>query len=192
MTRYRWLIVLCVVFACGLVVADTSLHIVQQHRISNLQQIVADTKSDDAKAYRALLDKYSKLYSQLARSGQKPSQPAPSDIEPLPGPAGKTGPAGATGPSGPAGATGPKGEKGDPGPTGPAGAEGAPGDPGAQGPQGDPGPAGPSGATGPQGPAGVDGRGITAVTCQDDGSWLITYTDGTTSAASGPCKVGLL
>lgn len=193
--RFRWIAAVCVILACGLVVSDASLHIVQQHRISNLQQIVGDTKADDAKAYQALLDKYTKLYSQIARSGQTPSQPAPSEIEPLPGPAGKTGATGATGPSGPVGATGPQGEKGEPGPIGPAGADGtdgAPGDPGPQGPPGDPGPAGATGPAGPQGPAGADGRGITSVTCQDDGSWLITYTDSTTSTAQGPCKVGLL
>jgi hypothetical protein len=185
----------CVILACGLVVSDASLHIVQQHRISNLQQIVGDTKADDAKAYQALLDKYTKLYSQIAGSGQTPSQPAPSEIEPLPGPAGKTGATGATGPSGPVGATGPQGEKVEPGPIGPAGADGAdgaPGDPGPQGPPGDPGPAGATGPAGPQGPAGADGRGITSVTCQDDGSWLISYTDGTTSTTQGPCKIGLL
>jgi hypothetical protein len=187
--RFRWIAAVCVILACGLVVSDASLHIVQQHRISNLQQIVAATKADDAKAYQALLDKYTKLYSQIARSGQTPSQPAPSDIEPLPGPAGKPGAAGPSGPVGPVGATGPKGDKGDPGQVGDSGPDGPPGDPG---PQGDPGPAGATGPTGLQGPAGADGRGITSVTCQDDGTWLITYTDGTTSTADGPCKVGLL
>lgn len=43
-----------------------------------------------------------------------------------------------------------------------------------------------------QGPAGKDGaagRGIADTDCQDDGTWLITYTDGTKQTTRGPCRV---
>jgi hypothetical protein len=51
-----------------------------------------------------------------------------------------------------------------------------------RGPQGEPG----ASVTGPPGPA---GRGIADTDCQDDGTWLIYYTDGTTDTARGPCRV---
>lgn len=51
-----------------------------------------------------------------------------------------------------------------------------------KGPQGDPG----QSVTGPTGPA---GRGIADTDCQDDGTWLIYYTDGTTDTARGPCRI---
>ncbi|EFQ84704.1 hypothetical protein HMPREF0063_10045 [Aeromicrobium marinum DSM 15272] len=44
------------------------------------------------------------------------------------------------------------------------------------------------GATGDPGPA---GRGIASLQCQDDGRWLVTYTDGAAQDA-GPCRVALL
>lgn len=50
-----------------------------------------------------------------------------------------------------------------------------------KGQQGEPGVS----VTGPPGPA---GRGITDMDCQKDGTWLIYYTDGTTSTARGPCR----
>ena len=69
--------------------------------------------------------------------------------------------------------------KGETGPAGPAGPAGAKGDPGESvtGPKGD------------TGERGADGRGITSITCEADGSWLVTYTDGTTSTTSGPCRI---
>ena len=75
------------------------------------------------------------------------------------------------------GDTGEKGEKGDvgakgdTGATGPAGADGAPGKDGSNGTDGAP------------------GRGITSVTCETDGTWTFTWTDGTTSTVAGPCRV---
>lgn len=51
-----------------------------------------------------------------------------------------------------------------------------------KGPQGEPG----QSVTGPTGPA---GRGIADTDCQDDGTWLIYYTDGTTDTARGPCRI---
>lgn len=67
-----------------------------------------------------------------------------------------------------------KGDKGDPGATGatgPVGKDGAPGKDGSNGSDGAP------------------GRGITSVTCHVDGTWTFTWTDGTTSTVSGPCRV---
>jgi hypothetical protein len=57
---------------------------------------------------------------------------------------------------------------------------------GVQGPQGN---QGPVGATGPQGPAGADGNGIASTTDNGDGTFTITYDDGstfTTSDLTGP------
>jgi len=137
--------------------------------------------------------------------------------EALPGPQGERGPAGVQGAQG---RTGPgptaaqiaaavddwckagmcKGEDGEdstvPGPTGEPGQDSTvPGPMGPAGPAGAdstvPGPPGVHGEQGPAGPAGQDGRGVQSVTCQEDGSWLITYTDGATSTTDGPCRVGL-
>lgn len=117
-----------------------------------------------------------------------------------PGPAGPPGPIGKTGPppgcallstacQGLAGATGPAGP---PGAQGPAGADGKNGSDGATGPEGKPGPAGPAGESGSPGEAGATGtagRGIADTDCLDDGTWRISYTDGTEQIVSGPCKV---
>lgn len=110
------------------------------------------------------------------------------------GPAGEAGPAGEPGPPGAVGAPGPAGGDsavpGPPGAAGPAGDRGAPGTPGETGPAGPAGPAGergPQGEPGPRGPAGADGKSITGIVCQEDSTWLITYSDSTTSTAAGPC-----
>jgi len=51
---------------------------------------------------------------------------------------------------------------------------------------------GPEGPAGPTGPAGADGRGITSgPTCNADGTWTTTYSDGTTETQDGPCRVSL-
>jgi hypothetical protein len=44
------------------------------------------------------------------------------------------------------------------------------------------------GAPGTDGKPGTDGRGIADTDCLDDGTWRITYTDGTTDTARGPCR----
>jgi len=109
---------------------------------------------------------------------------------------------GPQGPPGPAGV-----DSVVPGPIGLTGlASLIPGPIGETGPQGDasliPGPAGadstvpgPAGADstvpGPAGPAGADGRGITSVACVDSttsSDWVVTFTDGATSTAAGPCR----
>lgn len=111
------------------------------------------------------------------------------------GAAGGAGPSGAAGASGPAGAGGVDGAPGAAGTPGAAGAEGTPGGAGPAGAQGEPGPAGASGAEGPVGPAGApgaDGRAITAVDCTgtgDSSTWVLTYSDGTTSSVAGPCRL---
>jgi len=48
---------------------------------------------------------------------------------------------------------------------------------------------GKDGTDGQPGADGKDGRGVKSVTCQDDGTWLVTYTDDTTSTTDGPCRV---
>ena len=128
------------------------------------------------------------------------------------GPQGEPGPQGPRGPVGPTGMNGhspgclilvsqcqgPQGTPGAPGLTGPPGQpgeQGEPGEPGvtgAQGIPGEPGPKGEAGAkgdTGAQGVPGTPGRGIADTDCLEDGTWRITYTDGTTSSARGPCRV---
>jgi hypothetical protein len=97
------------------------------------------------------------------------------------------------------GETGPRGGPGERGPQGPqvtdeqllaaaqaalqtyCAAESQP----CKGPQGEPG----ASVTGPPGGPGPAGRGIADTDCQEDGTWLITYTDGTKDTARGPCRV---
>ena len=84
---------------------------------------------------------------------------------------------------------GPQGPQGDQGPTGPQGVQGATGLQGLTGPQGPQGSTGPQGLTGAQGPTGQNGNGIVSTTDNDDGTFTITYTDGsifTTSNLTGP------
>lgn len=49
--------------------------------------------------------------------------------------------------------------------------------------------AGQPGKDGQAGTQGEPGRGIADTDCQDDGTWLITYSDGTTDTARGPCRI---
>jgi hypothetical protein len=153
------------------------------------------TKADNA----ALAAQVRSLGGQPVAEGKPGSQ----------GPPGPQGPQGPEGPQGPPGATGRQGPVGLTGQSpvclllpskcvGPKGADGSDGKDGTDGKDGAQGPAGPkgdTGATGPQGDQGVpgvdgkDGRGVTKVTCQDDGTWLFTFTDGTTQTVDGPCKV---
>ena len=133
----------------------------------------------------------------------------------LQGAQGPVGPQGPTGPQGPPGIQGPiglpgqsprclleparcvgaQGAAGERGETGPQGPQGEPGATGEKGDQGPPGVAGKDGADGKPGVDGTngtdgkDGRGIADTDCQEDGTWLITYTDGTTDTTRGPCRV---
>lgn len=185
------------------------------HQIGRLQtvaeerQAVLDELTDQ---YTALYEQA--IVEGVQPRTESPDEVREKSPDPIPGPRGERGemgPQGEPGPAGPAGRPGVDGEPGEPGPPGgpgPAGPAGEPGAPGMdgtpgergpagpqgeRGPQGEPGPAGkdgPPGAAGPEGPpgpAGKDGRGITAVACTDDGTWVVTYTDGTTQNAGGPC-----
>ena len=87
---------------------------------------------------------------------------------------GEKGDTGATGPQGP------KGDTGETGPQGPAGPVGADGQPGADG------------KDGLDGQPGADGRGIRSITGNDDGTWTVTYTDGTTEKISEEAYMALL
>lgn len=138
-----------------------------------------------------------------------PGEQGPRGLQGAIGPQGPAGPQGPQGPPGIAGRTGPigitgqspqcllepsrcvgaAGPKGDPGEQGPQGPQGEPGAAGETGPQGPAGPQGDPGATGATGPAGQAGRGISDTDCQPDGTWLISYTDGTTDTARGPCRI---
>ena len=109
------------------------------------------------------------------------------------------------GPAGSPGSVGSPGSEGSPGPQGIQGVQGEQG-PGPTGAQveaavtaycsqdpkpciGPPGADGAAGKPGADGADGKDGRGVKSVTCQPDGSWLVTYTDDTTSTTDGPCRV---
>ena len=149
---------------------------------------------------------------------ESPDEVREKSPDPIPGPRGERGEPGrdstVPGPQGPPGRPGRDGEDSTvPGPPGPPGADStAPGPPGRDGKDGapgadgadstvpgPPGPAGPPGKDGkdstvpgpegPAGPAGRDGRGIASIQCQENGTWLITYTDDTATTATGPCAV---
>jgi uncharacterized protein YjbI with pentapeptide repeats len=127
------------------------------------------------------------------------------------GPAGPQGLAGAQGPTGPQGDQGIQGDTGAQGPVGSAGvdgvdgAQGVQGDQGIQGETGTQGPIGPTGsigaagAPGAQGPAGVDGaqglvgppgnagsagNGIVSATDNNNGTFTLSFDDGTTFTTS--------
>jgi hypothetical protein len=143
-----------------------------------------------------------------AKPGQRGDQgpPGPQGPQGSPGPQGPPGAPGSPGPVGvpgqsprcllePSKCAGPKGsagQQGEQGKTGAPGKDGAVGPAGPAGPQGEPGPAGPQGPQGEAGPQGVTGRGISSMACQDNGQWLITYTDSTTQTAEGPCRAVVL
>jgi hypothetical protein len=145
--------------------------------------------------------------------GQGPAGPQGSQgprglqgIQGPPGIQGKQGPIGITGRSpqcllepsrcvGPSGPTGAAGERGETGPQGPQGEPGATGEKGDQGPTGADGETGPQGEPGSVGPQGTQGRGISDTDCVGNGAeshWVITYTDGTTSTAQGPCRLAVI
>lgn len=48
---------------------------------------------------------------------------------------------------------------------------------------------GKDGSLGPPGTDGEDGRSIVNTDCQEDGTWLIEYSDGTSQVEPGPCRV---
>jgi len=136
-----------------------------------------------------------------AGSPGAPGAPGVSGSSGAAGQPGAAGGQGQQGPAGPQGSPGPSGAAGSPGASGAAGAngqpgaEGSPGSPGAAGGAGSAGPAGPQGEAGPagaSGAAGAPGRGVVTVECTGEGAssvWVVTYSDGTTSSAGGPCRL---
>ena len=123
----------------------------------------------------------------------------PQGPQGIQGDIGPQGPQGDQGPIGLTGATGAEGPQGIQGDTGPQGPQGPIGLTGATGPQGDVGPQGPiglTGATGPEGPQGApgndgadgangqDGVGVSSTVDNGDGTFTITYTDGSTFTSS--------
>ena len=110
-------------------------------------------------------------------------------------PRGKQGPAGQKGDTGPAGPQGPQGDKGETGSPGPQGPKGEKGDKGDKGDTGDSGPIGPSGVYVGSGempdgysvqidPDGEMDRLVSDITRNEDGSWKISYTDGSVETIS--------
>ncbi|MDC0380585.1 DUF1566 domain-containing protein [Flavobacteriaceae bacterium] len=85
------------------------------------------------------------------------------------------------GAQGPQGDQGVQGETGATGPTGPQGPQGLAGADGATGPAGPQGIQGPAGA---EGVDGADGNGILSTTDNNDGTFTLTYTDGSTFTTS--------
>lgn len=143
----------------------------------------------------ALISALQQSQEQLRDEGIEPEAPdAEKIVAGSPGATGARGPEGPRGPQGLMGLPGQIGPQGEPGEDGAAGAPGSAGASGADGQSvtGPAGPQGPQGVTGPQGERGSDGRGVTSVDCQEDGSWLITYTDTTTSTTPGPCRIVII
>lgn len=110
-------------------------------------------------------------------------------------PRGKQGPAGQKGDTGPAGPQGPQGIPGETGSPGPQGPKGEKGDKGDKGDTGDSGPIGPSGVYVGSGempdgysvqidPDGEMDRLVSDITKNEDGSWKISYTDGSVETIS--------
>lgn len=174
-----------------------------QFSIKSLGNELEQTRSDNA----ALANQVRSLGGQPvaegkpgARGDQGPTGPRGiQGIQGPPGIQGPRGPIGVTGQSpqclieptrcvGPKGADGSQGVQGPQGPQGDTGTTGETGDQGVPGVDGKDGTDGAPGVDGKDGAAGQDGRGIKSVTCQPDGTWLITYTDDTTSTTNGPCR----
>lgn len=160
----------------------------------NQLQTGTDQRTRQASEITALQAGLEEANSRLEAQGEPPvpvpeveqgETPPPQIIIGEPGRQGERGPAGVRGPqgrTGPPGEVGPSGADGAPGSTG---ASGADGEPGATGPQGEPGPQGAPGATGA---TGSTGRGIAKIECHTTGDWIITYTDGTATTVTGPCR----
>lgn len=204
--------------ACVLVAGAAGASLAQQS--SDNANTAAATSSESKDLASKVLTQCAKTGATAKQLKSAGLCPQAQQIVDRPGPPGKQGDPGAVGPSGPPGPTGPPGAQGVPGPigkTGPppgcallssacqgsAGATGPPGPQGAQGVAGAPGkdgvagadgkegPQGPAGATGETGQTGAEGRGIADTDCLDDGTWQITYTDGTKQIKPGPCRAVL-
>lgn len=183
----------------------------QNSRLSTQVESLRGVVQDRQARLDSVNDQYRDLYEQAIVEGVRPRTDTPAQIEaadPVPGPPGDRGERGERGLRGPVGPPGidgndgedstipgPPGESitGPPGPPGPPGESitGPPGPPGESitGPPGPPGRDGESitGPPGKNGTPGRDGRGIADIECSDTGTWVIYYTDDTTSQAGGPC-----
>ncbi|HEY9415887.1 MAG TPA: hypothetical protein VIQ30_14080 [Pseudonocardia sp.] len=184
-------------FAAGVVAVIAALSWVQ-FSIKSLGDELEQERANNA----ALANQVRSLGGQPVAEGKPgdkgpPGPPGPQGIQGSPGPQGPPGAPGKQGPIGlpgqsprcllePGRCVGPKGAAGSDGKPGTDGAQGSKGEPGAAGEKGD---QGPPGVDGKDGTDGADGRGVKSVTCQDDGTWLITYTEGEPSTTDGPCRV---
>jgi hypothetical protein len=198
MRKKRWFSGRGWLYAVGFLVLTASL-VWTQTAVRSLGNELEQTRSDNA----ALADQVRSLGGQPVAEGKPGARGDQGSIGPRgiqgpegpPGVRGKPGPIGITGQSPrcllePSKCVGPKGASGSDGKAGADGSQGDTGATGAQGDQGVPGVAGADGADGKPGVDGKDGRGIAKAECQQDGTWLITYTDGATSTTDGPCRVG--
>lgn len=178
---YALLGLLGLVALAGLALLISSQAVTIASTRTALTQAKADTRAATANA--------DKLYAQLLRHQITPAAQKPSDVVPI---AGQNGTNGRDAP--PVTDTQVYDQvanycmlrvdcQGPPGLSiaGQNGTDGAPGAPGATGPQG------------PPGNDGQPGRGIVSgPTCQGDGTWSTTYTDGTTETQDGPCRIVLI
>ncbi|MET3635676.1 collagen-like triple helix repeat-containing protein [Curtobacterium oceanosedimentum] len=214
--RRQWFTITAVLLGTALIVADVTLHVVEQQRIdAQHARINADQSAADAAdrqrsrledQYATVVAEYERAYKLLQQHGVTPTTIAPSAI---PGPSGAAGVAGRNGQDGRGivstsctasgwqlvysdGSTSNAGTcVGQAGPTGSAGATGSTGQAGANGTDGQDGAPGAQGPAGPAGAAGSPGRGVVSVACvlESDGStaFRFTYTDATTSDVAGTC-----
>lgn len=175
------------------------LELVSQYR-ALYEEATIEGVEPDAPAPAEVESDLTTLTGEPGERGAPGMDGAPGMVGPAgpPGPAGPVGPDGGVGepgldgsPGAP-GVDGQRGQDGNAGADGAAGPQGPPGEPGPAGPEGQPGSPGADGATGPVGPPGATGepgRSVTSLSCQPDGSWLVTYTDGGSSTTPGPCRL---
>ena len=102
------------------------------------------------------------------------------------GPQGEKGETGEQGPQGEKGETGEQGPQGEKGETGEQGPQGEKGETGEQGPQGEKGDKGDKGDTGATGATGATGNGIEKIEMDENGNFIVYYTDGTTQTVVIP------
>lgn len=183
--RTRWRGVLSIIIGVAGLIALLFVSLYFLDRLSD-----ADTRLDLTETQLAVANaKIKELGGEPAKAIDIPGTDA--KVVPVPGRDGERGP---RGPEGPRGEPGRDGEDGRDGSDGIAqnGQDGQDGDDGTDGQQGPEGPAGPQGAPGEPG---SDGRGISDIDCDDDGRFVISYTDGTTDTVGeeGACtEDGLL
>jgi hypothetical protein len=197
---FQWIfILLCLAvgaLAVGFVLAQQA-RIDAAEDLGKYRQTVIE---DQQAAYDSLLAEYTQVTDDCTDAADCVTTATPPSLIPdsdevsegVPGAPGSPGATGSRGEKGEQGDMGVPGQTGPPGPPGKDGGDGTDGAPGGQGEPGTPGPGGADGAPGAPGAPGTpgqDGRGISSVVCETDGTWTITYTDATTSTTSGPCRI---